>query len=200
MNRITRNLSQALPIIDDAIRSVPLRLSLSLASSRSRTTPPRRVTDAEAVAMSRHLALHDGLFLGSSSAVNLVASVRLARSWGHNGRGRRIVTILCDSGARHASRFWCVVLLALPPPRPCRLAADAPSHPQERRLPRPRRHPPLDLDRLPLHRAAAARADDGRRARPDARLGARAERGGGALQHLGLCSASISTGCVLFSV
>ncbi|GAA5946150.1 hypothetical protein JCM3775_006298 [Rhodotorula graminis] len=84
LNRITRNLSQALPIIDDAIR----------------------VTDAEAVAMSRHLALHDGLFLGSSSAVNLVASVRLARSWGHKGRGRRIVTILCDSGARHASRFW----------------------------------------------------------------------------------------------
>ncbi|TKA51198.1 hypothetical protein B0A53_05663 [Rhodotorula sp. CCFEE 5036] len=51
LNRITKNLSKALPIIDDAIR----------------------VTDAEAVAMSRHLALHDGLFLGSSSAVNLVA-------------------------------------------------------------------------------------------------------------------------------
>ncbi|BGP40994.1 Cysteine synthase 2 [Rhodotorula kratochvilovae] len=84
LNRITRNLSQALPIIDDAIR----------------------VTDAEAVAMSRHLALSDGLFLGSSSAVNLVACVRLARAWGHKGRGRRIVTILCDSGARHASRFW----------------------------------------------------------------------------------------------
>ncbi|GAA6042319.1 hypothetical protein JCM8097_003842 [Rhodosporidiobolus ruineniae] len=84
LNRITRNLSQALPIIDDAIR----------------------VTDAETVAMSRHLALHDGLFLGSSSAVNLVACVRLARSWGARGRGRRIVTILCDSGARHVSRFW----------------------------------------------------------------------------------------------
>ncbi|GAA6056081.1 hypothetical protein JCM3770_001959 [Rhodotorula araucariae] len=84
LNRITGNLSQALPIIDDAIR----------------------VTDAEAVAMSRHLALEDGLFLGSSSAVNLVACVRLARAWGHKGRGRRIVTILCDSGARHASRFW----------------------------------------------------------------------------------------------
>ncbi|GAA5842869.1 hypothetical protein JCM11251_005832 [Rhodosporidiobolus azoricus] len=84
LNRITRNLSQALPIIDDAIR----------------------VTDAEAVSMSRHLASHDGLFLGSSSAVNLVACVRLARKWGLRGRGRRIVTILCDSGARHVSRFW----------------------------------------------------------------------------------------------
>ncbi|GAA5876319.1 hypothetical protein JCM1840_003615 [Sporobolomyces johnsonii] len=84
LNRITKNLQQALPIIDDAIR----------------------VTDAEAVAMSRHVALHDGLFLGSSSAVNLVACVRLARRWGTRGRGRRIVTILCDSGARHVSRFW----------------------------------------------------------------------------------------------
>ncbi|BGP17134.1 hypothetical protein JCM10213_005244 [Rhodosporidiobolus nylandii] len=84
LNRITRNLSHGLPIIDDAYR----------------------VTDAEAVAMSRHLALHDGLFLGSSSAVNLVACVRLARRWGVKGRGKRIVTILCDSGARHVSRFW----------------------------------------------------------------------------------------------
>ncbi|BGP00368.1 Cysteine synthase 2 [Rhodotorula toruloides] len=84
LNRITKNLARALPIIDDAFR----------------------VTDAEAVAMSRHLALHDGLFLGSSSAVNLVACVRLARKWGRRGRGKRIVTILCDSGARHTSRFW----------------------------------------------------------------------------------------------
>ncbi|GAA5874018.1 hypothetical protein JCM3774_001584 [Rhodotorula dairenensis] len=84
LNRITKNLSKALPIIDDAIR----------------------VTDAEAVAMSRHLALHDGLFLGSSSAVNLVACVRLARRWGRRAKGKRIVTILCDSGARHVSRFW----------------------------------------------------------------------------------------------
>jgi cysteine synthase A len=62
------------------------------------------VTDEEAVAMSRHLVLNDGLFLGSSSAVNLVASVRLAKKL--NRRGARIVTILCDSGSRHYSRFW----------------------------------------------------------------------------------------------
>jgi len=77
--------------------------------------------------MSRHLALHDGLFLGSSSAVNLVACVRLARAWGHNGRGRRIVTILCDSGARHASRFWCVVLPPLRSPLLSRTAPLVPS-------------------------------------------------------------------------
>ncbi|KAM0745956.1 PALP-domain-containing protein [Meredithblackwellia eburnea MCA 4105] len=81
LNRLTKNFSEAIPFIDDAIR----------------------VTDAEAVAMSRHLAKEDGLFLGSSSAVNLVACVRLAKKL---GKGTRIVTILCDSGTRHHSRFW----------------------------------------------------------------------------------------------
>lgn len=52
------------------------------------------MTDEEAVAMSRYLALHDGLFLGSSAAVNLVAAVMLAKEWGEEGRGKRIVTIL----------------------------------------------------------------------------------------------------------
>jgi cysteine synthase A len=94
LNRITKNLKLALPIIDDAFR----------------------VTDQEALSMSRHLAEKDGLFLGSSSAVNLVTCVRLAQKWiregkaekmGLNGtRKLRIVTILCDSGSRHTSKFW----------------------------------------------------------------------------------------------
>lgn len=50
------------------------------------------VTDEEAVAMSRHLNNQDGLFLGSSSACNLVASVRLAKKL---PKGSTIVTILC---------------------------------------------------------------------------------------------------------
>lgn len=53
--------------------------------------------------MSRYLVEHDGLFLGSSSACNLVAAVRLAKQM---PKGSRIVTILCDSGARHQSKFW----------------------------------------------------------------------------------------------
>ena len=40
--------------------------------------------------MSRHLAQTDGLFLGSSSAVNLVACVRLAKKWGPQ-KGKMIV-------------------------------------------------------------------------------------------------------------
>ena len=65
-----------------------------------------RITDAEAVSMSRHLVLHDGLFLGSSSACNLVACVRLAKALGR-GSGRTIVTILCESGTRHYSKVSC---------------------------------------------------------------------------------------------
>ncbi|KAG7089444.1 hypothetical protein E1B28_011129 [Marasmius oreades] len=83
INRITNNIDLALPIIDEAYR----------------------ITDAEAVSMSRYLVKHDGLFLGSSSACNLVASVKLAQKMGWK-EGQVIVTILCDSGTRHYSKFW----------------------------------------------------------------------------------------------
>lgn len=81
INRLTRNFERAIPVVDDAIR----------------------VSDAEAVSMSRYIVKHDGLFLGSSSACNLVAAVQIAKLL---PRGSRIVTILCDSGARHYSKFW----------------------------------------------------------------------------------------------
>ncbi|KAG9010359.1 hypothetical protein FRB93_004198 [Tulasnella sp. JGI-2019a] len=81
INRLTQNFELGMPIIDDAYQ----------------------VTDAEAVSMSRYLVAHDGLFLGSSSACNLVTCVRLAKTL---GRGKTIVTILCDSGSRHYSKFW----------------------------------------------------------------------------------------------
>ncbi|XP_028752939.1 cysteine synthase 2 isoform X2 [Neltuma alba] len=59
-------------------------------------------TDMEAVEMSRFLLKNDGLFLGSSSAMNCVGAVRVAQSL---GPGHTIVTILCDNGMRHLSRF-----------------------------------------------------------------------------------------------
>lgn len=59
--------------------------------------------------MSRYLVAHDGLFLGSSSACNLVACLRLAKTM---PEGSRIVTILCDSGARHQTKFWSDEYLA----------------------------------------------------------------------------------------
>ncbi|KAJ8514188.1 hypothetical protein ONZ45_g8246 [Pleurotus djamor] len=83
INRLTNNIELALPIIDDAFR----------------------ITDAEAVSMSRYLVEHDGLFLGSSSACNLMACVKLAKKMGW-AEGQTVVTILCDSGTRHYSKFW----------------------------------------------------------------------------------------------
>nr|GMC47395.1 cysteine synthase 2 [Ipomoea batatas] len=59
-----------------------------------------RGTDMEAVEMSRYLLKNDGLFVGSSSAMNCVGAVRAARAL---GPGHTIVTILCDSGMRHLS-------------------------------------------------------------------------------------------------
>ncbi|KJA20032.1 hypothetical protein HYPSUDRAFT_43642 [Hypholoma sublateritium FD-334 SS-4] len=83
INRLTHNIELALPILDDAFR----------------------ITDAEAVAMSRYLVKHDGLFLGSSSACNLMACVKLAKQKDWRD-GQQIVTILCDSGTRHYSKLW----------------------------------------------------------------------------------------------
>ncbi|TIB07767.1 hypothetical protein E3P89_03725 [Wallemia ichthyophaga] len=81
INRLTANFEQGLEHINDAVR----------------------VSDEEAVAMSRYIMANDGLFLGSSSACNLVAAVRSAKKM---EKGSSIVTILCDSGGRHLSRFW----------------------------------------------------------------------------------------------
>ncbi|OIT00530.1 PREDICTED: cysteine synthase 2 [Nicotiana attenuata] len=62
-----------------------------------------RGTDMEAVEMSRYLLKNDGLFVGSSSAMNCVGAVRVAKAL---GPGHTIVTILCDSGMRHLSKFY----------------------------------------------------------------------------------------------
>ncbi|GLT83681.1 hypothetical protein SLE2022_019560 [Rubroshorea leprosula] len=62
-----------------------------------------RGTDKDAVEMSRFLLKNDGLFLGSSSAMNCVGAVRVAQALGPS---HTIVTILCDSGMRHLSKFY----------------------------------------------------------------------------------------------
>lgn len=76
-----------------------------------------RCSDAEAVAMARHLATADGLFVGSSAAVNAVGALRVAQAL---GPGHTVVTLLCDGGGRHLSKFWADDVLAahglLPPP------------------------------------------------------------------------------------
>lgn len=81
LNRLTANFSMALDYIDNAIS----------------------VTDQEAVNVSRLVLEKEGLFIGSSSAVNLAAALKLQCIL---PKGSRILTLLCDHGSRHVTKFW----------------------------------------------------------------------------------------------
>lgn len=59
-------------------------------------------TDQEAVEMAAYLLRQDGLFVGSSAAMNCVGAVKAARAL---GPGHVLVTLLCDGGQRHLSKF-----------------------------------------------------------------------------------------------
>lgn len=61
------------------------------------------VTDQEALDMAHWLLKNEGLFVGSSSALNIVAACQIARQMPSDST---IVTVVCDSGQRHISRFW----------------------------------------------------------------------------------------------
>ena len=62
-----------------------------------------RITDKQMMDMLFHVARHDGLFMGTSTALNLAAALKIALD--HKGSGKRIVTILCDHGTRYASKI-----------------------------------------------------------------------------------------------
>eukprot|EP00892_Ulva_mutabilis_P004832 jgi/Ulvmu1/2720/UM014_0177.1 len=78
LNRLTKNFMAA--TIDDAVQC----------------------SDQEAVDMAQFLLRNEGLYIGSSSAVNCVGAVKAARQL---GKGKTIITILCDGGNRHLSKF-----------------------------------------------------------------------------------------------
>jgi cysteine synthase A len=77
--RVTKNVAAAL--VDDAYR----------------------INDSVAVELVYHLLRREGLYLGLSSAINVAGAVKLARE---RGPGQTIVTILCDGGARYASKLF----------------------------------------------------------------------------------------------
>lgn len=62
-----------------------------------------RVSDAEALSILFDLVEHEGLFLGGSAGVNIAGAIALAREL---GPGHTIVTVLCDGGARYASKLY----------------------------------------------------------------------------------------------
>jgi cysteine synthase A len=61
------------------------------------------VEDPDTVQMVYRLLYREGLFLGSTSGINAAAALRVAREM---GPGHTIVTILCDGGAKYASRLY----------------------------------------------------------------------------------------------
>ncbi len=68
-----------------------------------------RVSDAEGYEWMGRLLEEEGLCLGLSSGINVAGAVRLARDL---GPGKRVVTILCDTGFRYLSTLYNPVWLA----------------------------------------------------------------------------------------
>jgi cysteine synthase A len=62
-----------------------------------------QIPDDEALPLLFDLLEHEGLCLGGSSAVNVAGAIRLARKL---GPGHTVVTVLCDSGNRYASKLF----------------------------------------------------------------------------------------------
>jgi cysteine synthase A len=62
-----------------------------------------RISDAEGYAWTRQLLDEEGLCLGLSSGINVAGAVALARQL---GPGKRIATILCDTGFRYLSTLY----------------------------------------------------------------------------------------------
>ncbi len=62
-----------------------------------------QITDEEALPILFDLAEQEGMLLGGSAAINIAGAMRLAKEM---GPGHTIVTILCDGGARYASKLY----------------------------------------------------------------------------------------------
>ena len=81
LDRVTHNLSLGLDFVDDAVR----------------------ISDQEALDMAHFLLHLEGLWVGSSSAMNVVGAIRTARDLDPN---TNVITVICDSGSRHVTRMW----------------------------------------------------------------------------------------------
>ncbi|KAI5780915.1 tryptophan synthase beta subunit-like PLP-dependent enzyme [Geopyxis carbonaria] len=79
--RITDNLKPELSLISDAIH----------------------VPDAESIKMVYRLLDEEGLYMGASTALNVVAAYELAKKI---GPGKTVATILCDGAYRYADRLF----------------------------------------------------------------------------------------------
>ncbi|KAF9438379.1 Cysteine synthase 1 [Entomortierella beljakovae] len=79
--RVTDNLKPDIELIDDAVQ----------------------IPDEESIKMIYRLLDEEGIYVGASSALNVVAAVEMAKKL---GPGKNIVTILCDGAYRYQSRLF----------------------------------------------------------------------------------------------
>ncbi|KAG0322311.1 hypothetical protein BGZ99_003401 [Dissophora globulifera] len=79
--RVTENLKPDIELIDDALQ----------------------IPDEESIKMVYRLLDEEGIYVGASSALNVVAAVEMAKKL---GPGKNIVTILCDGAYRYQSRLF----------------------------------------------------------------------------------------------
>eukprot|EP00834_Sanchytrium_tribonematis_P003173 NODE_115_length_18417_cov_0.666012.p5 type:complete len:382 gc:universal NODE_115_length_18417_cov_0.666012:14422-13277(-) len=79
--RITNNLAEGFHLIDDSVH----------------------IPDEETILMVFRLIDEEGILVGASSAMNIVAATKVAKML---GPGHRIVTILCDTGHKYQSRLF----------------------------------------------------------------------------------------------
>ncbi|ETS81896.1 Cysteine synthase 2 [Pestalotiopsis fici W106-1] len=90
--------------VDTIVEGIGInRITNNFNAGRDYITDAVKVSDEQACKMARWLVEHDGIFVGSSSSVNCVAAVAAAMKL---PEGSRVVTVLCDSGTRHLSKFW----------------------------------------------------------------------------------------------
>ncbi len=62
-----------------------------------------QIPDEEAVPVIYDLIIKEGLFMGTSTGINVAGAIRLARQL---GPGHTIVTVLCDGAQRYASKLF----------------------------------------------------------------------------------------------
>lgn len=62
-----------------------------------------QIADSIALPLLFDLLMHEGLYLGASSAINIAGAIAMAKDM---GPGHTIVTVLCDSGDRYRSKLY----------------------------------------------------------------------------------------------
>jgi len=79
--RVTENMKGVEPLIDDSLH----------------------ISDQKSISMVYRLLHEEGLFVGASSALNVVAAYEMAKIL---GPGKTVVTVICDGAYRYQSRLF----------------------------------------------------------------------------------------------